>query len=862
MSDDAVPERVAHFRVVRRLGAGGMGIVYEARDEDLQRTVALKLLPAAVAGDEDRRRRMLREARSAAAVTHPNIATVYEVGADGERLYVAMEYVQGETLRAILESQGRLEPLRALHVARGIARGLARAHERAIVHRDLKPENVMLDASGEVKILDFGLAKPAEREVSASTMVRAETASLSTAEGVVVGTPQYMSPEQALGRPVDVRCDVFAFGVVLYELLTGVRPFRGATTVEVIVALTRDAPEPPSKLQPRVTPELERVVMRCLEKAPADRFADGSQLLRALEGLESSSASAVGAGSPAKASRKPRVSRRTAALAALAALVVGSVAWMANRPAPASHVQATPAPSTSAYPRAMTDLPLPEQANKEALAGYVEAVRSLREGTGRSNPNLRRALALDPDFAAANLLLAINTTNREAFRKALAGRARLTTRDQEVLDAYIPRMTEDPPNNRATRDRLAAFVERRPEDAWGWQLLGNLEEELGSTADGFRAALAAFDRALALDPGFVNALLGKAGILDLVGDESGALAAVSQCLASVPTANNCLDLQSTIHEDVGACREAEADLRQRINRGTDYVRPYVDLASAILSQGESIAAAREALHDGETRMRTGRLPWPLAQVALAFLSGDFDAARRGAEGYGRSIQDSSDDEEHALVTGFLVRLNTEMGDAAGAQSAAQDYLARRAGWNPVGSPDDDVTGVLLAMGRGGRASRAGTDGKLEERAAWWTRRGVDAKVFFESPEVLVADGADDARNLLDLAERHGAKPGAGVKAAVHDARLVYAGALYLLAGRVDDAVPLLERAATGCDALLAPFESTRAHHFLGLAREAKGDTASACKEYGVVLSRWGAARPRSVTADKAKERARALKCAW
>ena len=257
VSPQVDPERIAHFRIVGRLGQGGMGIVYRAEDERLRRTVALKVLPDAFAGDEDRRRRLLREARSAAALTHANIATVYEVDEDGGRVFIAMELVEGETLRDRI-ARGRIPVGEVVRIARGIARGLARAHAKGIVHRDLKPDNVVIDLDGEPKILDFGLAKLREDEQSLgkSAIESGETASQITREGHLLGTPQYMSPEQAGGGPADARSDVFALGILMYEMLTARRPFEAERLGELLAQIQRDPPTPLQEITSDVPADL------------------------------------------------------------------------------------------------------------------------------------------------------------------------------------------------------------------------------------------------------------------------------------------------------------------------------------------------------------------------------------------------------------------------------------------------------------------------------------------------------------------------------------------------------------------------------------------------------------------------------
>jgi serine/threonine protein kinase len=294
MADLLAGQKLAHFRIEAKLGEGGMGVVYRATDEKLRRPVALKVLPEDFARDDERRRRFLREARSAAAVTHANIATVYEVGEVDGRIYIAMELVEGESLRQRL-GRGPLEVGEAVRIARDVARGLARAHEKGIVHRDLKPDNVIVATEGEVKVLDFGLAKMTAQEgeqASATALEQQETASQVTQEGRMLGTPAYMSPEQALGRPVDARTDVFALGVCLYEMLAGKRPF-GGNAQELLVAITRDEPEPLARHNPRVPAALEALVARSLAKDPARRYASAREVVRELEALELGSGQAA-----------------------------------------------------------------------------------------------------------------------------------------------------------------------------------------------------------------------------------------------------------------------------------------------------------------------------------------------------------------------------------------------------------------------------------------------------------------------------------------------------------------------------------------------------------------------------------------
>ena len=275
---DRSGETLGHYQLEAKIGEGGMGVVYAARDTKLGRSVALKLLPRAVTGDPSRRKRLLREARAAAAITHPSIATIYEAGEIDGDVFLAMEKIEGRTLRAWIDETegGRVAIEEALRIIQAIADGLAQAHDKGIVHRDVKPENVMLMDGGAVKVLDFGLAKlgPTAPEQGESD--------LATRAGGLLGTPSYMSPEQAKGHAVGPPGDVFALGIVLYEMLTGKRPFVGVSAAEVFIAIDRDEPPLPSRVNPRVTIALERLVMRCLAKNPSRRFQDGRELSQAI----------------------------------------------------------------------------------------------------------------------------------------------------------------------------------------------------------------------------------------------------------------------------------------------------------------------------------------------------------------------------------------------------------------------------------------------------------------------------------------------------------------------------------------------------------------------------------------------------
>src|SRR5512135_343822 len=237
------PAKIGPYEIVAPLGAGGMGEVFRARDAKLGREIAIKVLPESMAEDRARRLRFEQEARSASALNHPNILTIYDIGEADGALYIAMELVEGKSLRELLASGEPLPTRRLLDLAVQIAEGLAKAHGAGIVHRDLKPENLMVSKDGYVKILDFGLAKLTETPAASVASVLPTAVAPPTEPGTVMGTVGYMSPEQASGQPVDFRSDQFSFGAIVYEMATGRRAFQRKTSAETLAAIIREEPE-------------------------------------------------------------------------------------------------------------------------------------------------------------------------------------------------------------------------------------------------------------------------------------------------------------------------------------------------------------------------------------------------------------------------------------------------------------------------------------------------------------------------------------------------------------------------------------------------------------------------------------------
>ena len=322
-------DRLGRYVVLGPIGAGGMGEVYRARDTDLAREVAVKVLPTSVATDPDRLERFQREARAVAALSHPNILAIFDVGTHNGVQYAVTELLEGQTLREQLPAKG-LPWQKVVEIGAGIADGLAAAHGKGIVHRDLKPENVFVTSDGRVKVLDFGLAR-IETEVSPE----AETATLTpagTVTGTIMGTPGYMAPEQVKGKPADPRSDIFALGCVLYEMVAGHRAFGGDTGMEVMAAILKEEPPRPSATGVALPIDLERTIHRCLEKSPEARFQSAADLAYNLK--STATGSAVPMATPTGEVRP--VTKRwwpVAVAVAVAVVIAGAsiVAWLTLR---------------------------------------------------------------------------------------------------------------------------------------------------------------------------------------------------------------------------------------------------------------------------------------------------------------------------------------------------------------------------------------------------------------------------------------------------------------------------------------------------------------------------------------------------
>jgi eukaryotic-like serine/threonine-protein kinase len=376
---------VAHYRILEKIGEGGMGEVWKAQDTRLDRPVALKFLPADRMADPDRKLRFVHEAKAASALNHPNIVTIYDIGSQDGLDYIAMEFISGKTLDQLIGAKG-FPHAQATRWAIQIAGALGAAHAKGIVHRDVKPGNIMVNDQGIVKVLDFGLSKLIDLIVPSDVTATATLVKeLRTEEGALVGTVAYMSPEQAESRPVDARSDIFSFGALLYEMVTGRRPFAGDSKISILAGILREEPAAVSSFAPDVPQDLERIIARCLRKDPARRYQHMDDVRIALEDLREESESGARIAPVVPPARRPLWIPAAAALAFAA--IAGGAWYFARRP--------SAPPAEPALTRLTHDSGLTTDAAL-SLDGRLLAYASDRAGEGGLDIWVRQLAGGDP----------------------------------------------------------------------------------------------------------------------------------------------------------------------------------------------------------------------------------------------------------------------------------------------------------------------------------------------------------------------------------------------------------------------------------------------------------------------------------
>jgi serine/threonine-protein kinase len=803
-----------------RIGGGGMGEVYRATDPRLSRDVAVKLMREGA-----NLKRFEDEARAAAQLNHPNIIAVLDVGTHEGIPYLVTELLEGETLRERL--QRPFAASEVVEAARQLSSGMAAAHARGIVHRDLKPENVFVTKDGRLKILDFGIAR----------LESAAHDGTQTATGTVVGTIGYMAPEQVRGLPADARADLFAFGCILYELLGGRRAFQGATSVETGYAILNAPPAP----LPQSTPaHLERLVRACLEKDRERRPPSADAVLAALSGSE------VRPPAPASSGGAWKV-------ALGAALTLAVVAVLATRrqetPAPLPVVVPREVPDAGAAPGlSMLDIPLPKTSSPEALALYRKGLQELHDASiAEGLKLLQQALALDPMFGAAHARRCLWGFSGDCF-EARRLRSTLSPRDAALIDALAPHREHEPYNPDAGAAAEAAVLREFPNDAEA--AIVTCFHHGAQTPIERAQALALCNRALELDPTFA-AVYWQRGLNLAQGlSEDERRKQFEQCLVVAPHSGACLRCLGGMAAVRGDC-EAFARFAHQvvgIDKAGEYLQePAFDSRMATGATRDELDAMLAQWPELRGRSNDNRLS---GDALLAVHFGQFDKVR---------LDGGSDLRDQVALS----QLEEERGDTRALTAQWRQFLAAR-GTALVRKDvlDDTYDGEMLALAlRHGLATRA----EVDDLIAGWVRElaPLDPEVaasYRQALRLAVAASPAEARDALEgmsettLVDTFNERWNSAT-------RRFRIGHALVLSGDVDKALPWLNRAAHICFSHRGdPFAQMRARLEFGQALEQKGDAKGACAAYGLITAQWGKATPRSVTAEQAKQRMKALRC--
>jgi eukaryotic-like serine/threonine-protein kinase len=667
-------ETIGHYRILRLLGAGGMGRVYLAEDLKLGREVALKVLPEEFASDESRMRRFVREAKAASALSHPNVAQIYEVGEDNGTSFITMEFVEGESLADKLVS-GPLDAETTLDIALQLADALDEVHAHGISHRDLKPSNVIISRRGHVKLVDFGLARFDTGASDADT--KSPTASLTT-PGLIVGSVPYMSPEQALGRKSDHRSDIFSLGVLLYELTTGQRPFRGETDTEIIDNIVHGAPVAVARLNYKVSPELERIIRKCLEKNPEDRYQSARELLVDLRNLRRDSSGARTPHALRKLPRRALIISGTAVCVLVIAVVVGI-----RRPARTAPVAGTQVVSVAVLPFVNTTSdPQTEYLSdgiSETLINSLSQLPQIRV-IARTTSFRFRGRELNPQSIGRELKVgALLTGKITQLGKTLVVQADLIdTRDGTEL--WGDRYSRNFSDIFAIQDDIAAEISRnlrrrfspqevakgqtRDPEAYQLYLKGRFELAKRAAASYWRA-IDLFEQAIRRDPNYALAYVSLAEAYGLLEVWAGVKPGDAYPKART-AALKALELDDTLGEAHAALGlvyhqydfnwdAAEREYRRAIALNPSYAPTHLRISTLLLSTGRGEEALRE--------IRVAMQVDPLNFVVVGTEGWLLHTLRRPDEAI-RSLQKALELEDHFFIRQTLGESYELKGDYA------------------------------------------------------------------------------------------------------------------------------------------------------------------------------------------------------
>jgi TolB-like protein/Flp pilus assembly protein TadD len=655
---------LAHYRITAAIGAGGMGDVYRATDTKLGRDVALKVLPAEMAGSPERLERFRREARALAALDHPGIVTVHSVEESGGVHFLTMQLVEGQPLDRLIP-EGGLPVARILEIATALSAALAAAHERGIVHRDLKPANVVVGDGGSVKVLDFGLAKMSRASDSADSALSTE---VQTRDGAVMGTVPYMSPEQVSGRPADHRTDVFSLGVVLYEMASGRRPFAGRSAVELGSAILRDNPPALTTLRAGLPEGLLRTVARCLEKDPAARFQGMRDVHAALSPLSAGVRNGVTVTGHRAQPRRP-----TLVLAGVALILLGAAAYLVARSGIVRPPGGAPEASAPARIRSIAVLPLDNYSSDPGQDYFAEGMtdelttdlarisqlRVISRGSAMQFKGAQRpptpeiAKVLDVDAivegsvirAGDRVRITAQLIDARADRHLWAQSFERSSRDVLALQAELASAIAreiDVQLTPAEQSRLGSAPSVNPE-AYDAYLKGRYFFNRPSD-ENLQKAIARFEDALAVSPDFVPALSGLSDAYLWAGYNEGFLTASEARPKAKAAAEKAIELDDSSAEahtslavfklfyeyDWEGC---EAEFRRAIALNPNYAFAHDQFALGLAFQGRLDESTTESRRAAELDPQNPQIP--IDSIFAWAWRGDYAAAgeqaRRSAE---------------------------------------------------------------------------------------------------------------------------------------------------------------------------------------------------------------------------------------
>lgn len=866
---------VGPYEIRGFLGQGGMGQVYKAFDPRLERTVALKVIvvPERESPNDSERlvgefsARLLREARAVASLSHPNVVGIYDVGESGDRLYLAMEYVVGTTLRTLASLDVAVP--RKLRWLVDVARALEVAHRAGLVHRDVKPENVMIREDGAVKVLDFGIAR---RTMTGGPDEQHKLDTV-TGSGAITGTPVYMAPEQIKGRDVDARCDQFAWGVMAYELLAGERPWPDNGDMLQLVAKVLTEPPPPLRARAKDVPvAVEETIVRALSKEPEARFASMAEAADALEPFatqttggdrvritprlagESDDPSAFAATtrvptsvSLAPAATEPRAqsepadrkqqkkrarARRKLTQLALPLALLGALAAVVMVVRKGANTVVTAEAS-----RPLSTVP---EAEKE----YQDAMRQWHDGaTGKARATLRHSVELDPTFAAAHLQLAIQTVQDDpaeaqaSFQSAFENRHMLLPRDTALLDACEPYVRPRPDLDE-WETRLTAAVFQFPRDAELQFFLGRAREKQGAD----EAAKTAYEAAVRLDSAFVPALAALANAERNLGHVPDALAATERCIKQSPVASTCIETRYRLFSEMGECHRARDEASQWRTLEPQSPTAFSAFARALFADGAPRPSVEEALSRvwalSPPSKRESSERWD--RMVLAIVDGDLVKAEQLARDYEADLPPNADQYDHAGPARIRMNVLYEGNDVEGAAKVARGFLDRMDAWAAYPFSPDPGIAFYEPLYRAGAIKKAEFD---RQRTRWTEREKQRLAGADHTPRAawgLWSIWGGFAETKEEAIEAIGRMPQVPLPVGSRRAvSLDFAiGKVYALVGRPRDAVPALRRVTGTCSSLDDAMIVARARYYLGMAYEADGDKQAARDTYQRLVDTW------------------------